>query len=245
MPGSALNEKCRTCLVVGASGDIGNAIAVRLHAAGHRLFLTASSASTIPADAGGFTWRAVDVTNPQQVTSVVEEVAASSENRFHLIYCAGTLNDRPIPNLSPEDWRKIMAINVDGAFYALRAAFRPLAVGGAGRVVLIGSASSLRAVPGQAAYSASKAALDALCRVAAIELGRFGITCNVVAPGALESGMVRDTAPDAIQKIVSRTPRRRLGTVEEVASTVIYLLSDGAAHINAQTIVLDGGLTAS
>ena len=236
-----------TCLILGASGDIGLAISRALIASGFRCFLSHSRkrqfSQPLDKELPGVEWRAIDLTDHDSVSDLVNEVALMSNNQFNLIYCAGVLHDQPLWSLSPEHWREVMAVNLDGAFYAIRNAYQSLAVGGMGRIVLVGSVSGQRGYPGQAAYSASKAGLEALCRVAAVELGRFGVCCNVIAPGALESGMVRNVTPSVIKSLLSRTPTRKLGTVDHVAHAVLFLLSPMASHINGQTLVIDGGLS--
>ena len=185
----------------------------------------------------------LDVTEPAACDTVVQDVAKRFSNRFHLIICCGVLADKPMTLVTPEEWRHVISVNLDGPFYLLRSAFRSLAVGGVGRVVLLGSLSGRFGFPGQAAYASSKAGLEALCRVAAVELGRFGVTCNVVAPGALAAGMAGEISPEAQSFIKSRTPTRCIGTADQVASSVSYLLSPEAGHITGQTLHVDGGFS--
>ena len=237
-----------TCLVIGASGAVGSAIASRLQQAGYKLILTSTRLpprkSENLAELQSCEWRELDVADYAQTNAIISEVAQQSANRFHLAYCAGRLNDKPIAQLAPEDWHQVLTVNLHGAFYAVRASFQKLAVGGAGRIVLISSISSHRAQSGQAAYSASKAGLEALCRVAAVEFGRFGVTCNVVASGPLEGGMMSNVRPAVVESLVARTPLRRLGTPKDVGSVVEFLLSPRTRHITGQTIMIDGGFTA-
>jgi NAD(P)-dependent dehydrogenase (short-subunit alcohol dehydrogenase family) len=238
-----------TTLIIGASGAVGAGIAKRLLQGKWDLVLTSrhSSSRADPglADLAGCCWMDLDVTNEAQTETVIAEVGRRSGNRFNLIYCAGRMNDRPLLQLTSEDWNQVTSVNLDGAFFAIRAAFQKLAVGRTGRIVLIGSISATHAQFGQAAYSASKAGLEALCRVAALELGRFGVTCNVLAAGALDDGMMSQVKPQVAQTISARTPLRRLGTVAEVAGAVEFLLGPSAGHITGQTIVMDGGFSAT
>lgn len=237
-----------TCLVIGASGAVGSAVASRLQQAGYKLILTATRLpprnGTQLVDLRSCEWRELDVADYAQTEAIVTEAAQQSSNRFHLVYCAGRIADKPIAQLRPEDWHHVLEVNLHGAFYALRASFQKLAFGGVGRIALISSISGRRAQSGQAAYGASKAGLEALCRVAAVELGRFGVTCNVVASGPLDAGMMSHVRPAVVESLVARTPLRRLGTPQDVGSAVEFLLSPGARHITGQTITVDGGFTA-
>ena len=155
------------------------------------------------------------------------------------------MREAPIALLPDDAWAEVINVNLTGAFACLRAVARPMMVGEGGRIVLLGSVSGRIGIPGQAAYAASKAGLEALARVAAAEFGRYGITCNVVAPGAIDAGMFRTVADLAVTRVVTRTSLRRLGTVQEVASVVRFLLASDAAYLTGQTVVIDGGLSAS
>ena len=113
-----------------------------------------------------------------------------------------------------------------------------------GRIVLIGSTAARSANPGQGAYAASKAGLEALCRVAALELARYNITCNVVAPGPIESRMMRHVPEAVVTSTLRGIPLRRLGHPAEVASTVCHLLGAEAGYTTGQALQIDGGLSA-
>ena len=236
-----------TTLVIGGNGEIGSAIRDSLESAG---FLVLSTHRNLPTqerrdELGRLLQFALDVTDRASVRKLFEEVDGEFGPVYGLVYVAGYMNDKPIAFLQDDDWQRVIDVNLTAAFTCLRAAARPMMVNGQGRVVLVGSVSSRMGIPGQAAYSASKAGLEALSRVAALEFGRYGITCNVVAPGAIDSGMFINVAEPAVLKIVQRTALRRVGTPNDVAAMVAFLLGADAAYVTGQTMVVDGGLLAS
>lgn len=242
-----LKKKEETVVVIGAGGEIGAAISQALEKDGFRVITTHRNPPAIcPTDEQGrrITY-SLDVTDHKGVFDFFREVEMAFGAPFGVIYVAGCTREAPITLLSVDDWEKVMDVNLTGAFVCLRAVGRSMMVSGRGRIVLIGSVSARIGIPGQAAYAASKAGLQALAQVAAVEYGRFNISCNVVAPGAIDSGIFHTVADAAVLKVLKRTTLRRLGTNAEIASVVRFLLASDAAYITGQTIVVDGGLSVS
>lgn len=231
----------RTVCIVGASGNLGEAIASRLSEAGFGLALTARTGAPPPLPDAQF--RSLDVRESPALARMVEELQSEHGPLYGLVYCAGVVHDAPVSVFSDRDWEETFAVNVQSAAVAIRAVSRGMMVNRGGRIVLIGSSAGRRAGPGQAAYASSKAALEALCRVTALELGRYGVTCNVVAPGAIESRMFRQVKEALVQRTIQATPLRRLGECRHVAAAVQYLLSEDADFVTGQTLVVDGGLS--
>jgi 3-oxoacyl-[acyl-carrier protein] reductase len=242
-------EKTRPVIIIGASGDIGAAIATAAYESGFRIILTYSKSTPINSSNSsglpGVHWYHLDVTNPTEVKEFLEAVDRDYGPPFALIYSAGLLDDRPLVFTSDELWNKLLTVNLTGAFYCVRGVAQSMMAAESGRIIFIGSVSGRIGQPGQSAYSASKAGLEALCRVIAVELGRYNVTCNVVVPGAIESKMFRTVSDRTIQSVIKVTPLRRLGLTAEVAGIVNYLLSDDAGFMTGQTLVIDGGLTAT
>lgn len=239
----------RMAILIGASGEIAAATGRALVEDGFKVVGTYRKAPEVCPWGGGeqngemnYT---LDVTNSTGVTDFFRRIESTCGAPYALVYLAGRMQDRPIALMSDEVWRDIIEVNLTGAFSCLRAVARPMMVGGEGRIILVGSVSARIGIAGQAAYAASKAGLEALARVAALEFGRYGISCNVVAPGAIDSGMFRKVPDSSVIRTVQRTTLRRLGTAEEVAATIRYLLRADSAYITGQTIVMDGGISAS
>jgi len=239
----------RSCIIVGATGDIGCQVAALLHEDNFDLTLThlrSSVPGNFPEVNGGpeIRWRRLNTSDSEAVQRIVDEAEEAHGEIYALVYCTGTVRDRPLL-LTPDDvWKAVLDINLTGAFYCIRAVSRSMMVAGRGRIILIGSVAARCGNPGQASYSAAKGGLEAYCRVAAAELGRYGVSCNVVAPGAIESRLFRHVDERIVKRTIQATPLQRLGEPRDVASTVRYLLSDDAAFITGQTFVVDGGFSA-
>jgi 3-oxoacyl-[acyl-carrier protein] reductase len=239
----------RAGIIVGATGSLGRQIAELMHHDGFDLTLT--YLKTKPSKIQEFVRQAprtrhcrMDVTDSAAVRQTIEGAEQAHGPLFALVYCAGIVRDMPLL-LTPDDvWNSMLDVNLTGAFYCIRAISRSMMVAGCGRIILIGSVSARCARPGQASYSSSKAGLEALSRVAALELGRYGVTCNVIAPGAVESELYRKVDNSVVNKTILSTPLRRLGTPKEISSAVRYLLTEEAGFITGQALLVDGGISA-
>jgi len=230
-------------VVIGATSAIGSEICstLRLRDPSIKLYLTGNSRRDSVREYPNSTWFKLDVTDHINTKYFIEQVAKESKNVFNIVYCAGVLADKPICDIELSTWKETYAVNVEGAFAVIQAAYRPLALGGKGRIVAVTSVASRRPRTGQAAYSSSKAALNLLIRTAAIELGRFGITCNLVMPGAVAEGMLEGAPEAMLMHMKNSTPLRSLSTSTDVASAVAFLLGDDAKQISGQELVIDGG----
>lgn len=238
----------RPCIIVGAGGNIGEAIARRVMASGRKVALTHSLRSAPPPGLEHLgtdgKWYAVDVQNPASVDLMVRRVEADFGETPDLVYGAGIVMDGSAALASVESWTRVMETNLFGAFYYIRNLARPLMAAGNGRIVLIGSAAASKGTPGQLSYAAAKGALESMCRALAAELGRFGTTCNVVAPGIIEGRMIESIPKRLLDGLIRGNPLRKPGKPEDVASAVAYLLSEEAHYITGQVIRVDGGMTA-
>jgi len=210
----------RVAGVVGAAGGIGSAIVQRL----------GEGARVISLDAGN-----CDVRDPQSVAAAF----ANIERLDYLIYAAGITRESVIWKLGVDDWDDIHNVNLRGAFLVLREAIPIMRRGDGGRIVLIGSINGSRGKFGTAAYSASKAGLIGLGKSVAREVGRFGITVNIVEPGWVRTPMT-DALPDAMRETaLQETLLQQLVRPEDVAATVAFLCS--APRLTGQVIRVDAG----
>jgi 3-oxoacyl-[acyl-carrier protein] reductase len=160
-----------------------------------------------------------------------------------LVGNAGTASEGTLALMGAEEIRRTLQTNLESVIHLARQGVREMLRQGTGCVVFISSVAALRGYAGLALYSATKAALDGMTRSLARELGEKNIRVNAVAPGYFQSQMTAGMPDSLRQKIIRRTPLKRLGTAAEVAAAVCFLLSDEARFITGQTLVVDGGLT--
>lgn len=232
-------------LITGAASGIGKALAHRLGAAGHELVLVDTSAIDDSAALQG------DVSSE----GFWDDAAPALAGLTHAAINAGISVSGPIETLEFCDWRRVLAVNLDGAFLTLRAAIRAIKrCEGPRAVVVTGSIIGIKVEPGTAAYGASKAGVLHLARIAAKELAADGIRVNAIAPGGVDTA-IWDSAPffaDLVRSEGSRdlaiaalgrmaTPLGRYATADEIAAHIDFLLSDDAAFITGAVLTADGG----
>ncbi len=238
-------------LVTGASRGIGRAVALALAARGARVVVgyhsRAEAAGAVVAEiaqAGGTACAlGGDVARREEADALV----AAAQERFGrldvLVNNAGRTRDGLLLRMGDDAWREVLAADLDGAFYCLRAAARIMLRQRSGRIVNIASVAGTVGNAGQANYSAAKAGLIGLTRAAAAELAPRQITVNAVAPGFIETDMTSALSPAVRQAAAARVPLARFGRPEDVAEAVCYLASPAAAYVTGTVLVVDGGLT--
>ncbi|HRJ49601.1 MAG: 3-oxoacyl-[acyl-carrier-protein] reductase [Phycisphaeraceae bacterium] len=246
--GQAVSQ--RVAIVTGASRGIGRATAQRLAADGRLVVLVARSEgplgdlrSTIEADGGKAAVRAVDVADRAALAAMVESVAEEFGRIDILVNNAGITRDGLALRMSDEDWDLVLNTNLSSAFVAIRAAARSMMRGKFGRIVNIGSTSGVVGNAGQANYAAAKAGLAGLTKTIARELGSKGITCNLIAPGFIQTDMTDNLPPEVKEHVLSLMAVKRLGVAQDIADAVAYVTSDQAGYLTGQTICVDGGMT--
>ncbi len=240
----------RVALVTGASRGIGRAIAARLAREGRHVFLCARSegplrdlAASIEGDGGRASVRTCDMGDRAQVQAMVESVIEEGGRLDILVNNAGITRDNLLMRMSDEEWDEVMRVNLTSVFVACRAAARTMMRQRFGRIVNIGSTSGLVGNTGQANYAAAKSALVGFSRTLARELGSKGVTCNVVAPGFIQTDMTKDLPEEIVSQVKQAIAVRRLGEVEDIAACVSYVAGDEAGFLTGQVITVDGGMT--
>jgi 2-keto-3-deoxy-L-fuconate dehydrogenase len=241
-------------LVTGAASGIGAAVATRLAAGGARKLILIDRDTERLSDLG--------FTLPCERQPIVGDVAdeelwnrADLTGLTHAVVNAGIGAGKPLAEMSFEDWRDVMRVNLDGAFLTLQAALKAIrSTGTGGAIVITASAAGIKAEPGTAAYAASKAAVIQLARVAAKEAAADGIRVNSIAPGGVETRIW--SAVPFFQDLVAKTgseeaafkamgaaasPLGRFATADEIAGQIAFLLSDDAASMTGACLVSDGG----
>ena len=239
-------------IVTGAAHGIGRAISVELAREGALVWACDVLADDLDATAGaaGCRSRVVDVTDPAQVDAFVAEIVGEWGTVDVLVNCAGGVAGqtmRPIEEVPDADWRRIFAINVDGAFHMTRAVAPAMKARRRGSIVNISSgAGRSYSLTGIQAYASAKAGLIGLTRQAARELGAWGIRVNCVAPGFVRSNPATERQWEAMgdegqRRLLASIALGRLGQPEEIARVVAFFASDDAAYVTGQTISADGG----
>jgi 3-oxoacyl-[acyl-carrier protein] reductase len=243
----------RIALVTGGTRGIGLATARALADAGATVTITGRDAdrATLAAKEFGGTGVALDVTDFDAVGSVVSQVVAAHGGLDILIANAGIMESGLLGMLRADDVRRTLDTNVAGAVAAVQAAARAMSrkrVGPdgverrGGSIVLLASVVGTFGAAGQSVYAASKAAVAALARSAARELGGRGIRVNAVAPGVIRTDLTANLPAEVLARQTAATPIGRLGAPEEVADVIRFLAGDGARYVTGQVLGVDGGL---
>ncbi len=244
----------RTAIVTGAARGIGAAVATRLAADGMAvavLDLDAQACAPVVEQieqAGGQALAVgADVSSESSVAAAVERVAEGLGAPTVLVNNAGIIRDNMLFKMSVEDWDAVMGVHLRGAFLMSRAVQSHMREAGFGRIVSLSSTSAL-GNRGQANYSAAKAGLQGFTKTLAIELGKYGVTANAVAPGFIETEMTKATAERIgvpfeafIAGAATQIPVGRTGKPEDIAHTVSFLVSEGAGFVSGQVLYVAGG----
>jgi 3-oxoacyl-(acyl-carrier-protein) reductase len=228
----------RVVLVTGGSKGIGRGIAARLQRSGHRVAATYRSGD-VPADVFGVL---CDVTDPDQVEAAFTEVEGALGPVEVVIANAGITRDGLVLRMSDDDWDAVLRTNLTGAFRVARRAARPMVRARFGRIIFISSVVGQLGSAGQVNYAASKSGLVGLARSLARELGSRGVTANVVAPGFIETDMTAELTEELKGKYAEQIPLGRMGTVDDIAAVVEFLVSDAAGYVTGALVPVDGGL---
>jgi NAD(P)-dependent dehydrogenase (short-subunit alcohol dehydrogenase family) len=242
----------RISVVTGAARGIGRALALALAEAGSDvavLVRTPSSADDLVAEIEKLGVRALavtaDVTNPDQVAAAVETITNTLGPVDVLVNNAGTCVHRPALDVSAQDWRSVMDINVDGVWNCCRLFGAGMVERGQGNIINIGSISALivNRPQWQPGYNASKAAVHQLSKSLAAEWAPYGVRVNALAPGYVGTEMAPVDDPKFKPRWIDDAPMQRAATPDELGPTIVYLASDASSFMTGSILVLDGGYT--
>ena len=235
----------KVALVTGGSRGIGAAISRELGRAGARVAVNYRSgreaAEAIASEVGGIAVGA-NVGDPGEAQALLEQVEAELGDVDALVNNAGVTRDTLIARMSDEDWDEVIDTNLRGAFNTCRAVSRKMLRRRSGAIVNLTSVVGLHGNPGQANYAASKAGIIGLTKALARELGTRGVRVNAVAPGYIDTELTNVLSEEIRGAILGNTPLGRLGEPEDVAAAVRFLLSDAAAFVTGEVLLVDGGL---
>ena len=242
----------KNVLITGGSRGIGAAAVLAFARAGYQVAFTwnnhASAAEQVLAQAqqmapnSRFLALRADAADAVQVATAVRRAEQELGGLQVLVCNAGIAQQKLFTDTTDEDWRQIMGVNLDGAFYACRAVLPGMIHQKYGRILLVSSMWGQTGGSCEVAYSAAKAGLIGLGKALAKEEGPSGITVNIVAPGVIDTDMMAGFTADDRAALAEETPVGRLGTPEEVARTLVFLADEASGYITGQVIGLNGGL---
>ena len=234
-------------LVTGGSRGIGRAIAIELAEAGYKVIITykandraaEETLQSIRAKGGSADKVRFDVADSKEAAKQVDEIVSQNQNLRVLVNNAGVTADGLFMMMPEEDWDTVIQTTLKGFYNVTKPVIKRMARNRKGSVVSISSISALVGNRGQANYAAAKAGLIAASRALASEVARLGIRVNVVAPGLIDTEMIKGAPIERIKDII---PMARIGKPEEVAKVVRFLCSDDASYITGQVISVNGGM---
>ncbi len=252
----------KTALISGAASGIGRATALLFAREGARVAVTdmdeegcRAVAEKILSDGGHAVWQKLDVTREADWEAAIARVGEVWGPLNVFVASAGISLAKPVAEMELSEWRRVMAINLDGVFLGTKHAVAAMRRGGGGSIVLVSSASGVKASAGASAYATSKMAVRQFARAAALEYGAEGIRVNTVLPGGVKTPMWRSmefwkdllrdhgTEEKVWEALGAATPLERFAEPEEIAQAILYLASDAAKFVTGAELVIDGGWT--
>lgn len=240
----------RTALVTGGMGGLGEAIAIALADAGHRVLVTHSPGNDHVVAwlgsqaAAGYSFKAypVDVADTASCKQLADAIHADGFTIDILVNNAGITRDSTLRKMNIENWRAVISTNLDSLFNMTKPLLEDMLSRGWGRIINIASINASKGQIGQTNYAAAKAGIHGFTKSLALEVTRKGITVNTISPGYLDTKMVAAVPRDILEKqIISQIPAGRLGKPSEIAALVNFVASDAAAFMTGANVAMNGG----
>ncbi|AGC68151.1 3-oxoacyl-[acyl-carrier-protein] reductase FabG [Thermoclostridium stercorarium subsp. stercorarium DSM 8532] len=238
----------KTVVVTGSSRGIGKAIAEKFAALGANVVINGTSKSVFDTERElvekGYSVKAFegDISDPGNAKALIDFAVETFGTIDVLVNNAGITRDKLLVRMNDEDWDTVIDVNLKSAYLCTKAATKIMMRKRQGKIINISSVVGITGNAGQTNYAASKAGLIGFTKAVAKEMGSWGITCNAVAPGFIETDMTSGLSNEIREKFLAAIPLRRAGTPSEVADAVVFLASDMARYITGQVINIDGGM---
>lgn len=235
----------KTALITGGSRGIGAACVRRLTADGCRVafcYKSSEAEAKALAEETGAWAISCDVSQKEQVDRLIDTVSKKFCQLDILLCNAGVAWQGLTQDMPPEKYRKLMSVDLDGVFFACQAALKPMLRQKCGRIITVASMWGQVGGSCEVAYSAAKAGVIGLTKALAKEVGPSGITVNCIAPGVIDTDMVRPLGVETLEELAEETPLGRLGRAEDVAEWVSFLCGKGGDYLTGQVFGLNGGL---
>jgi 3-oxoacyl-[acyl-carrier protein] reductase len=228
----------RTAVVTGGAKGIGRAIAERLAHSGARVWVWDMHSAGID----GLAHQLVDVTQADAITRAVGEILGQAGRIDILVNNAGYAGGSvPVERFDPDEWRRLIEVNLIGVFEVCRLVVPHMRRTGWGRIVNMASLAGKEGTPMLSAYSSAKAGVIAFTKCLGKELAETEIRVNCLAPAAVQTDLLKQLAPEAVEAMIAKSPLKRLGTVNEVAEMVLWLCSDACSFSTGAVFDLSGG----
>ncbi|MFZ4761575.1 MAG: acetoacetyl-CoA reductase [Alphaproteobacteria bacterium] len=234
----------RVALVTGGTRGIGEAISLALHKAGYKVAANYAGNDekakefTEKTGIATFKW---DVSNADACIQGIKNVTAALGPVDILVNNAGITRDGFFHKMTAQQWNDVIQTNLSSLFYVTHPVIEGMRERGFGRIISISSINGVAGQAGQTNYSAAKAGVIGFTKALALESAAKGITVNAIAPGYIDTDMVRAVAPTVLEKIINKIPVKRLGHAEEIAAAVVYLASPEAGFVTGSTLNINGG----
>ncbi len=235
----------KTAIVTGGTRGIGESISIKLKEQGVNVIANYASNDDAAKDFSNKTGIQVmkwDVSKYEECKKNVEKLYSEFENIDILVNNAGITKDAPLHKMPPENWTKVIEVNLNSVFNMTSLVINKMREKNSGRIIHISSVNGQKGQFGQTNYAATKSAILGFSKSLALESASKGITSNVICPGYINTEMVAAIREDILNKIIDTIPNKRLGNSEEIAEMVCYLASEKGSYINGSTISINGGL---
>jgi NAD(P)-dependent dehydrogenase (short-subunit alcohol dehydrogenase family) len=240
-------KKIKSALIIGAASGMGNAIALQLlsekinvHVADLKIdaFKNLSENKLEKS----YIYK-VDVTKSESVTNMFDTLKKNIKSLDLMIYTAGILGESQLmENINDDEWARVIAVNLTGMFYCCRETVKLMKKNRSGRIILFSSVASLTPTPGAIHYSVSKGGVNMFGKTLAKEVAKYNIRVNIIAPGYIKTPMLEKLPNGFSERIIKKTPLKRMGDVKEIASLISYLITPSADFFTGQIFSPNGGL---